>query len=117
MAAALLMLPLIANAQEPPRMTKVDPPNWWAAMPKPMLLVQGEHLQDAQFNLSDKALHLQRTHISENGHWAELWLSASPAKAETISIVARNASGRATLPFTFAARREDRHHPVQSRRA
>jgi hypothetical protein len=23
---------------------KVDPPNWWAAMPKPMLLVHGEGL-------------------------------------------------------------------------
>ena len=24
---------------------KVDPPNWWAAMPKPMLLVRGEGFQ------------------------------------------------------------------------
>ncbi len=106
--AVLLMVSLIANAQEPPRMTKVDPPNWWVAMPKPMLLVQGEHLQDAQFYLSDKALHLQRVHVSENGHWAELWLSTSPAKPETISIVARNASGRAALPFTFATRSKGR---------
>lgn len=89
-------------------MIKIDPPNWWATMPKPMLLVRGEHLNGAQFQISDKSLHLQRTYISGNGHWAELWLSASPAKPETISVVARNVAGSATLPFTFAARRETR---------
>lgn len=109
----LACLPAGAFAQGPvldaaPVMTKVDPPNWWAAMPKPMLLIQGEHLQHAHFHLSDKTLRLQRVHVSENGHWAELWLSASPAKPETVTVVARNAAGRAELPFTFAARRKER---------
>jgi hypothetical protein len=27
------------------KIEKVDPPNWWATMPKPMLLVRGELLQ------------------------------------------------------------------------
>lgn len=77
-------------------------------MPEPMLLIEGEGLQGAQFSLSDKSLHLRKTYISANGHWAELWLSASPAEPETISIMVKNSSGKATSPFTFAARRETR---------
>ena len=34
-------------------MDKVDPPNWWAGMPKPMLLVRGEGLGAATFSVSD----------------------------------------------------------------
>ncbi|GGG66225.1 alpha-amylase family glycosyl hydrolase [Edaphobacter dinghuensis] len=112
---AVLSIHGFGSAQEPlqhkaqaPIMIKVDPPNWWAAMPKPMLLVRGEHLEGAQFHVSDKALLIQKTHISKNGHWAELWLNASPAKPETISVVARNAAGNATFPFTFAVRRKTR---------
>lgn len=109
MAAALLMSPMIANAQgASPRMVKVDPPNWWVAMPAPMLLIQGEHLDGVQFRLSDRALRVRRTHISENGHWAELWLSAPPVKPETITVTAQGPGGRASLPYTFAARRETR---------
>jgi len=107
MAAALLVLPLVVHAQEnTPRMVKVDPPNWWPAMPAPMLLIQGEHLDGVQFHLSDRALQVRRVHVSENGHWAELWLNASPAKPETIEVIAEGHNGRASLPYTFAARRE-----------
>jgi len=65
-----------AQAQDTIKLSKIDPPNWWAAMPKPMLLVQGEHLDGARFRLSDRSLHLDRTIISPNGHWAELWLAS-----------------------------------------
>ncbi|WP_433972659.1 hypothetical protein [Tunturiibacter lichenicola] len=33
-----------AQAQNTVKILKIAPPNWWAAMPKPMLLVEGEHL-------------------------------------------------------------------------
>lgn len=96
------------TADTRPVMVKVDPPNWWVAMPKPMLLIEGEHLNGVTFSLSDSTLGLQKTRVSTNGHWAELWLKASPRAPETITITVRNASGSATLPFTFAARREVR---------
>jgi len=89
-----------------PSIVKIDPPNWWATMPKPMLLIEGQHLDAANFTLSDRTLHIDHTHISENGHWAELWLTASPAKPETIEITARTSAGKATTPYTFAPRRE-----------
>jgi len=43
-------------------------------MPKPMLLIDGQHLEGARFSLSDRTLHLERTQVSNNGDWAELWL-------------------------------------------
>src|SRR4030081_2828355 len=90
----LALLGSVAWAQAP-TMTKVDPPNWWAGMPKPLLLIQGEHLEGARFSLSDRGLKVEKTHVSENGHWAELWLSAAPAKAETITVTAQGVGGKA----------------------
>ncbi len=87
------------------RIEKVDPPNWWANMPKPMLLVRGEGLTGATFTLGDKTLHIQRTTISSNGHWAFLWLAASPAKPEAIQLHAAARGQIAAFPYTFAARR------------
>ena len=107
MVATWVMFPLLMSAQgSAPRMTKVDPPNWWAEMPKTMLLVQGENLSGARFRVSDARLRVEKTKISANGHWAQLWLSASPVKAETVTITAEASGGKTTMPFTFAARRK-----------
>jgi neopullulanase len=88
-----------------PQITKVEPPNWWAGMPKPMLLVQGRHLSEAQFALSDRRLKIDRITISANGHWAELWLDASPPGAESVTLHARNADGEASVTYRFEQRR------------
>jgi glycosidase len=95
-----------AQAQETIKLSKIDPPNWWASMPKPMLLVQGEHLDGARFRLSDRFLHLDRTIISPNGHWAELWLASSPAKPETITIAVAGPNGKASATYRFDERRK-----------
>src|SRR5260370_36478389 len=100
----LVLLGGVAWAQAP-KMTKVDPPNWWARMPKPMLLVQGGNLQGARFSVSDRGVRVEKTHVSENGHWAELWLSASPEKAETGTVVAESAGGEAGPPCRLWERR------------
>jgi neopullulanase len=91
------------NAQ--PTITKIDPPNWWAGMPKPMLLIQGQHLEGAKFSLSDRALHVERSSVSQNGDWAELWLAEDAAKAETITVTVQTPAGRASRAYTFAERR------------
>jgi neopullulanase len=70
-----------------------------------MLLLQGENLSGAQFTLSDRHLHVDRVKISANGHWAELWLNASAALAETVTVRARNAVGEASLQYRFEQRR------------
>jgi glycosidase len=88
-----------------PRIAKVDPPNWWAGMPKPMLLLEGEGLSGAQITLSDRRLHIEQLKISANGHWAEVWLSGSPAKAESVTLRVRTSGGETSLDYRFEQRR------------
>ena len=108
--AAALRTTLLAAALgqawgQSPLVTKIDPPNWYAALPEPMLLLRGEHLSAATFHLSDPALRVERTSISANGHYAQLWLAASPAQPETVQIEIANATGKLLVPYTFAPRR------------
>ncbi|MFT4113920.1 alpha-amylase family glycosyl hydrolase, partial [Silvibacterium sp.] len=88
-----------------PTISKVDPPNWWANLPAPMLLVKGENLEGAHFSLSSKTLAIAKTKISENGHWAELWLASDPQEPEQVTITAETAKGKTTRPFVFEKRR------------
>jgi len=109
-SAAILTLALTcmpsSAAQGPiPTIAKLDPPNWWAGLPKAMLLVRGEHLAGAQFALSDPRLHVDKVHISANGHWAEVWLTASPAKPETVTLRVRTSAGEASVPYRFERKR------------
>src|SRR5580692_3661090 len=94
-----------AGVGQAPQMTKVDPPNWWAKMPKPMLLVKGEHLDGATFRLTDRKLRVERTVVSQNGHWAQVWLSGSPAKAETVELIADRQGAAARMEYRFEQRR------------
>ncbi|MBB5340112.1 alpha-amylase family glycosyl hydrolase [Tunturiibacter gelidoferens] len=99
-----LLFTVSAFAQSP-RIEKIDPPNWWATMPAPMLLVKGENLTAAHFTLSDASLHINKLVISANGHYAQLWLSASPAHSQTIQINVRTPNGRTSSRYSFASRR------------
>jgi glycosidase len=114
MATTSLVLSCAASAQTPGApspsgdsltILKIDPPNWYATMPRPMLLVQGTGLHDATFTLSDKRLHIEKIVPSENGHWAQLWLSASPAAPETVALTAHLGRAKVEAPYTFAARK------------
>jgi glycosidase len=107
---AFLSLTLHAAEDRAPKIIKVDPPNWWAGMPKPFLLVRGEHLTGAHFTLSDPRLHVDRATTPGNGHWAELWLNVSPAKPETITIRAQNVDGQSTLQYSFEQKQSTQHN-------
>lgn len=93
------------NQPGPLAIDKVDPPNWWAAMPKPMLLLRGQGLQSARFSLSDRTLAIEKVVPSENGHWAQLWLSASPRNPETVTLRATAGTHSAEARYTFAPQR------------
>src|SRR6202048_5047922 len=95
-----------AQAQAP-RIDKIHPPGWWARLPEPMLLAHGENLKGASFSVTGKGLQLARTQVSENGHWAFLWLRTRGAAAQTVTISARNGAGHAQQPFALAARSDD----------
>jgi glycosidase len=101
-AVSFLFCSLPLNAQAP-RIDKVDPPNWWINMPAPMLLVKGDHLNGAHFTVG--GLPIEHTSISENGHWAELWLSKDATTSGEITLKAETQQGKAQVPFRFEARR------------
>ncbi|MFC6645260.1 alpha-amylase family glycosyl hydrolase [Granulicella cerasi] len=106
LSAALVGFAFV-GAQAQVKIDKVDPPNWWASMPKPMLLVYGEGLAQAQFTLSDPALRIERVVPSANGHYAQLWLSTSPTHPETVAITASGASGKAEKSYRFDEKKPD----------
>jgi glycosidase len=98
-----------ASFAQAPRIDKIDPPNWWAQFPNPMLLVHGENLNGAQFKLSGKDTKIERTQTSENGHWAFLWLDTRTAAPQTLSITAKNTAGQARSAYVLATRSRDPH--------
>lgn len=114
-AAALLVLlcpvSLPAAAQSTavdngkPVLTKVDPPDWWIGLPDPMLLLRGEHLDQAKFSIGSAPAKIVRSQVSPNGHWAFLWLAVHTSKPQTIQIRATNAAGSASYDFLLSQRK------------
>ena len=84
---------------------KIDPPNWWIEMPAPMLLVRGEGLSGARFSLSDPGLRIGKTVISDNGHWAQLWLTKTAGQPEVVTIRASRGGESAEAKYSFGARK------------
>jgi glycosidase len=89
-----------------PVIQSIDPPDWFAQLPNPMLLVHGSGLGKARFSLHAKGVHLERATASANGDWAFLWLSTQGAHPQTIQITANSASGTDTHPFLLRPRNE-----------
>lgn len=82
-----------------PCIDKIDPPNWWAGMPSPMLLLHGSHLDKAQVTIKGSAVIVTRTQPSANGHYLFLWLDTKSAAPQTLSITVANSAGSTTAPF------------------
>lgn len=92
-----------------PAIDKIDPPNWWPELPDPVLLLHGEHLDKAHFNITGHGVSLTRTQASANGHWCFLWLTTRAAQPQTLTITAANAEGRAEATFPLKPRE---HNPA-----
>ena len=105
----ILYLSLWPGWAQAPHINRIDPPGWWAQMPSPMLLVNGNHLEGAHFSVRGKGVTLTRTQISANGHWAFLWLDTSHAAGQTLEVVARTQAGSAQHVFALSERDHDPH--------
>lgn len=91
-----------------PRIEKIDPPGWYTALPDPMLLIKGENLTGATFQARGEAVRITRTQISDNGHWAFVWLSTINAQPQTIAIEAHTPGGDAAKDFVLTRRQYGR---------
>ena len=92
-----------------PCIDKIDPPNWWAGMPSPMLLLHGNHLDNARVAVRGNNVTVTRAQASANGHYLFLWLETKAAQRQTLSIRVANPAGAATAPF-----RLDQTRPASS---
>jgi len=102
----LVCFALTSLAQRP-RIDKIDPPDWWAGFPSPMLLVHGDGLKRVRFAVNGRRVTLHRVQISENGHWAFLWLETGSAPSQTLWITASNRDGQARHSYRLATRSND----------
>lgn len=103
----LLTCVLAASWAQAPRIDKIDPPGWWASFPDPMLLVQGDGLNHARITIEGTDVTLDHTQISDNGHWAFLWLKTAHAGPQILWVMATNDQGQARRSFTLAERSDD----------
>ena len=94
---------LAASLAQGPTIDKVDPPNWFAAMPSPMLLVHGTGLAGATFS----GAKTRKTLTSPNGHWALVELDTRGLRAGTLQLTARTAAGSAHFAYALAPRRTE----------
>jgi neopullulanase len=101
-----------AGRDSAPCIDKIDPPDWFAGLPSPMLLLHGEGFDGAQFAVGGIGVSLTRSQVSANGHWAFLWLDAKSAAPQTVTLTATNPSGSTQRNYVFAARSSDANaHP------
>jgi glycosidase len=100
----LAALPLPALAQ--PQVTKIEPPNWWTGYVSPvMVLLYGEHLNDAQLSVAYPGVKLGKTQLQPDGKHAFVWLSiAKSAKPGIVPIAVKSAAGNTTAKLQLLAR-------------
>lgn len=95
----------LAARSAAPCIDKIDPPNWWAALPSPMLLLHGNHLADAKVTVAGKGVSISRTQASANGHYLFVWLDTKNAAPEELTLRVSNASGSTAAPFPLDQRK------------
>jgi len=93
-----------AEQKAAPLIDQIDPPNWWAELPAPMLLVHGKNLAEAQFSLAAQGVSIAKEEHSANGHWVILWLANQSNLPQKIQVSAKNAAGSAQFSYELATR-------------
>lgn len=97
-----LVVALGAAAQQSagPRVSKVEPPNWWIGLPNPMLMFTGENLEHAQVSTSALGIHVRRIQPGRNGHYLFAWLEINnSAAAGEIPFTISSQSGKQTVQW------------------
>ena len=104
-AAAQSPLPPCApSPAQAPCVDKVDPPNWFAGLPSPMLLLHGQNLSAARFSVAARGVTLTRSQISASGHYAFLWLATAQASAQQLQIRVVTPQGSAAISYSLDRR-------------
>src|SRR5215472_17406177 len=102
----LLATSLAARASDAPRISKVEPPNWWTGYVSPvMVLLTGEGLQGAQISTRTAGVRIRKTQVQPDGEHAFLWLQISNrSKAADLSFHIKTAAGATVASLQLAPR-------------
>ncbi len=90
-----------------PCIDKIDPPNWWVKMPSPLLLIHGDRLSNARVTAIGHGVKVTKTQVSENGHFAFVWLETKSASPQEISLRVVTKEGSVSSPFKLEARKSE----------
>ncbi len=108
--ATIALLFLICKAQaipaDPPSVTKVEPPSWWAShtINPVRLLVTGKNLQGARVLSQNREIRPSQVSVNPAGTYLFVSVAISPrARVGLHSLVVQTASGKTTIPFTIQA--------------
>src|SRR5437588_963841 len=108
LSLALLSLCLLAQS---PTVTKVEPPNWFAGVPGPQLLVYGTGLAGAHANIvsAPNGVKIAAQHEGKDGFYYFVRLSGTEnASAGTVRIRLTGTSGNADISLQLQARTQGR---------
>ncbi|ABF40504.1 alpha amylase [Candidatus Koribacter versatilis Ellin345] len=89
-----------------PKISKVDPPNWWANYPhSPMLLLTGENLANAKVSANYPHLKITKSESSADGRYVFVYLDEQKdLKPGTAHFSVQTAGGNTALDFVFDKR-------------
>src|SRR2546429_9973935 len=102
--AVLLLASMFARAQEDraPRISKVEPPSWWAGhtINPVRLLVRGKNLAGARVHTTNPAIQVSEVFVNRNGSYLFVSVTiAGTPKPGSYPLILETAAGRATIPF------------------
>ncbi|MHB8412119.1 MAG: alpha-amylase family glycosyl hydrolase [Candidatus Acidiferrales bacterium] len=95
-----------AATEGTPKVTKVDPPNWWAGFTSPvMVLVAGDSLEDARVTCSREGVRIERLKVTAGGKYLFLWLTiAANVQPGNVVIGINTLGGRTSINFPIERR-------------
>lgn len=102
-----------SNNASNPKITKVEPPNWWAnhSISTVRLLVRGENFQNAKVVSKDKQLKVSNVRINQRGDYLFFDLEiAKNAKIGKYNFEVLTTNGKTNIPFELAAPLDTRNN-------
>ncbi len=89
-----------------PRISKIEPPNWWINFVSPVVvLLYGENLEVAKISVSYPGVRVEKTQLQPEGKHALVWLSiARNTKPGNVRLMINTAAGTTTADFPLLQR-------------
>lgn len=103
----VLAVALSAAAQQAagPKITKVEPPDWWIGLPNPMVMFTGENLEHATVSTVAPGIRIRRTSPGRNGHYLFAWLDiAKSVKPGPVTLTVTTQNGKQSAPWELQRR-------------